>query len=200
MQSKKTTAGPAPQPEISEEKSQQLACVIQIINQHAMMIDLPYAKLIYSGILEQASMEDTLAPLNRNYDPAKTKLKRAQAWHAAVFDPVHRSSAPGRRDQTAHRPERETIFRHLKNVFMKLFQMSWQDIKAEMSIAGEPERAVKFGREVLDLAAKSMDVHNIPSIENQIFALERTIAELKNWQKILERRQRVTPQKQNPIK
>jgi hypothetical protein len=70
-----------------------------------------------------------------------------------------------------------------------LVTMPWDAIQSEMSIAGEPERARKFGEEVHDISARSMDVNNIPSVENQIFALQRVIAELKNWNKILVSRQ-----------
>lgn len=70
----------------------------------------------------------------------------------------------------------------------KLLKLSWAEIQKEMSIAGEPERARKFGEAVHDLSATSMDVNNIPSVDNQIFALEKVIAELKNWKRILEKR------------
>lgn len=80
----------------------------------------------------------------------------------------------------------------------RLIEKSWDEIQREMSIAGEPERAVKFGKDVHELAATSMDVNNIPSVDNQIFALERMIAELKNWKKILEQRQQNYPSKPKP--
>ena len=67
--------------------------------------------------------------------------------------------------------------------------MSWKEMQQEMSIAGEPERARKFGEDVHRLSSESMDVKNIPSVDNQIFALERVIAELKLWRKIFYNRQ-----------
>jgi hypothetical protein len=69
--------------------------------------------------------------------------------------------------------------------------MTWDEIQSEMSIAGEPERARRFGEEVYALSANSMDAYNIPSVDNQIFALQRVIAELNNWRKIVEQRQRI---------
>jgi hypothetical protein len=73
----------------------------------------------------------------------------------------------------------------------RLVNKSWDEVQQEMSIAGEPERARKFGEDVHELSCESMDTNNISSIDNQIFALERVIAELKNWRKILESRQRI---------
>jgi hypothetical protein len=73
----------------------------------------------------------------------------------------------------------------------KLSMMTWNDVQKEMSIAGEPERAVEFGREVYELALLSMDTYNIPSVDNQIFALERVMAGLIAWKKILQARQRI---------
>lgn len=70
-----------------------------------------------------------------------------------------------------------------------LVQMSFDEVQSEMSIAGEPERARKFMEDVHELSATSMDVNNIPSVENQIIALERMMAELKNWKRILYKRQ-----------
>lgn len=72
---------------------------------------------------------------------------------------------------------------------MKLITMTWNDVQNEMSIAGEPEKARKFGEAVLELTGRYTDGNNIPSVENEIFALERVIAELKNWKKILAQRQ-----------
>lgn len=77
----------------------------------------------------------------------------------------------------------------------RLVQKNWKEIQEEMSIAGEPEMAVRFGNMVLALSNECMDKNNIPSIDNQIFALERVIAELKNWRKILYDRQHPKPAK-----
>lgn len=71
----------------------------------------------------------------------------------------------------------------------RLISKTWNDIQEEMSISGEPEKCRKFGEAVYDLACNSGDTNNIPTIQNQIFALERVIAELKNWEKILKQRQ-----------
>lgn len=73
----------------------------------------------------------------------------------------------------------------------RLSMMTWDEVQSEMSIAGEPGSARKFGEEVLALSARSMDKNNIPSVDNQIFSLERVIAELKLWKKTLEERQRI---------
>lgn len=72
----------------------------------------------------------------------------------------------------------------------RLISKTWNDIQEEMSIAGEPEKCRKLGEEVYDLICKSGDTNNIPIVSNQILALERVIAELKNWEKILRQRQR----------
>lgn len=73
----------------------------------------------------------------------------------------------------------------------RLSRLTWKEVKAEMSIAGSPDKITKMGEEVMDLVMRSVDGRSIPELTNAQFALKRVIAELK----MLERweRKRQTP-------
>lgn len=73
----------------------------------------------------------------------------------------------------------EQIDRQLLTLNKPVVLMTWEQVHEEMSIAGQRDQAIAFGQQVLKLATESMDLHNIPSIDNTIFSLERVIEELK---------------------
>lgn len=73
----------------------------------------------------------------------------------------------------------EQIDRQLVTSNKPVVLLTWEQVYEEMSIAGQRDQAIRFGQTVLQLAAESMDLRNIPSIDNTIFSLERVIQELK---------------------
>lgn len=63
----------------SKEKSMELAMAIDCLKPWIHMVDLPYLRVAVKAMFADASRVDSTAPLNRNYDPAKTELMRMQA-------------------------------------------------------------------------------------------------------------------------
>lgn len=67
-----------------------------------------------------------------------------------------------------------------------LYRRSWEEIKEEMSMAGNPEKMIAFGKRVYEISVQFIDKNNIPDYINAIIALERVVAELKFAQKYKE--------------
>jgi hypothetical protein len=60
---------------------------------------------------------------------------------------------------------------------------------AEMSIAGEPENVQKAANAISESIKTNIDLDNIPSVDNMIFAMEFLIWELKQWRRKIYNRQ-----------
>lgn len=61
----------------------------------------------------------------------------------------------------------------------KLSQLSTQDMREQMSIAGSPEKITNLMTEIEALIAKTIDVNNPAELINTAFALDRLKAEIK---------------------
>lgn len=71
----------------------------------------------------------------------------------------------------------------------KLSQMSWQDLKEELSIAGDPEKMIEIAKDIEALITPRMDVHNIAEVMNVQLILKKIIADFKLWENIERKRQ-----------
>jgi hypothetical protein len=72
-----------------------------------------------------------------------------------------------------------------------LYRKSWDEVMKEMSMAGNPEKMVAYGKRVYEVSVQFIDKRNIPDYINAIIALERVIAELKAAQKREEKSQTI---------
>lgn len=60
---------------------------------------------------------------------------------------------------------------------------------SEMSIAGEPDNVEKAANAISAAINSNIDIDNIPSVDNMIFAMEFLIWELKQWRRKVYNRQ-----------
>lgn len=65
----------------------------------------------------------------------------------------------------------------------KLIHMTWDDVEAEMSIAGSPVKITQLGRDVVALIASKMDATNRAELTNIELMLKRVLAEIKHEQR-----------------
>ncbi len=70
----------------------------------------------------------------------------------------------------------------------KLSQMTTEDMRREMSIAGSPDKITGLMTDIINLIASTVDLQNPPELTNTDFALRRVRAELKQWIRNLEKR------------
>ncbi len=80
------------------------------------------------------------------------------------------------------------IFDSLKPITMStnrpLSKMTWEEVFAEMSIAGSPGKIVQLGRDVMDLITQSLDATNRAELTNVELMLKRAIAEIRLLQRL----------------
>ena len=69
----------------------------------------------------------------------------------------------------------------------KLSQMSTQELKAELSIAGSPDKLIGMMSEIGDVMAK-VDQTNAAELINLDFIVRRLHAEVRMWMKLYEDR------------
>jgi hypothetical protein len=69
----------------------------------------------------------------------------------------------------------------------KLSTMTWKEVGAEMSIAGNPEKITRLGEQVMNLIAQSHDSSNRAELENIELMLKRISAEIKLYQRMYDR-------------
>jgi len=69
--------------------------------------------------------------------------------------------------------------------------MTTTEIKATMSIAGEPDNIIEVMQDIISIIAARIDLTNIPSLDNMQFALEQIIADLHHWEKMERKRQSI---------
>lgn len=65
----------------------------------------------------------------------------------------------------------------------RLCMMTWEEVKQEMSIAGNPEEITQLGKDMMQLVAKSLDETNRAQLTNIEFAIHRVLAEVKFMQR-----------------
>lgn len=70
----------------------------------------------------------------------------------------------------------------------KLSQLSTEDMRNQMSIAGSPDKVTDLMTEINDLMADKLDLTNPAELLNVDFALQRLRAEVKIWVRQLERK------------
>jgi hypothetical protein len=75
----------------------------------------------------------------------------------------------------------------LKNTMKKLSQMSTEDVKKELSIAGSPDKLIVMMGEIGDIMSK-VDQTNVAELINLEFILHRLQAEVRVWKKKYEER------------
>lgn len=68
----------------------------------------------------------------------------------------------------------------------KLFQMTWNDVQAEMSIAGSPEKITQLGRDIEALFI-AIDATNRAELTNAEFMLQRLLAEIRLLQRMYDK-------------
>lgn len=70
----------------------------------------------------------------------------------------------------------------------KLINMTWEEVKAEMSLAGSPDKVIKLADSIMRIIEVSIDDTNHAELTNIMFALDRIKAEVEGAQKRLEKR------------
>jgi hypothetical protein len=65
-------------------------------------------------------------------------------------------------------------------------KMTTEEVRAEMSIAGDPDRIIGIMQNILREAAKAGE--NYPELVNLELAMERVLAEVRFWKKMSEER------------
>lgn len=68
----------------------------------------------------------------------------------------------------------------------KLSHMTWNDVQAEMSIAGSPEKITQLGRDIEALFV-TIDATNRAELTNAEFMLRRLVAEIKLSQRMYDK-------------
>lgn len=66
-----------------------------------------------------------------------------------------------------------------------LSQMSTDEVKKELSIAGSPDKLIKMMSDIGDIMAK-VDATNAAELINLEFILKRKLAEVRVWKKMYE--------------
>jgi len=61
--------------------------------------------------------------------------------------------------------------------------MSWKEVTASMSIAGDPEKIAAACEDAFHLLVSQLDATNVAEITNMQFGLRRMLAELKLTEK-----------------
>lgn len=69
----------------------------------------------------------------------------------------------------------------------KLYQMTWAEVQAEMSIAGSPEKIAQLGNEVMELIGKKIDSTNRTELTNAELMLQRLLAEIRLYQRMYDK-------------
>lgn len=69
----------------------------------------------------------------------------------------------------------------------KLTTMSWDDMREEMSIAGNPEKIAELGKEIMETVAGRMDATNRAEMTNIEFSLQRVLAEIRLYQRMYDK-------------
>jgi hypothetical protein len=69
----------------------------------------------------------------------------------------------------------------------KLSQMTWDEMQAEMSIAGSPEKITLLGRDIEALISTTVDATNRAELTNAQFMLSRLVAEIKFLQRMYDK-------------
>ena len=70
----------------------------------------------------------------------------------------------------------------------RLINLTWAEMQAEMSIAGNPEKIGQLGNVVWDLISQTIDFTNAAELINVQFAIQRIQAEIKGEMKRYEER------------
>jgi hypothetical protein len=65
----------------------------------------------------------------------------------------------------------------------RLYRMTWKEVKAEMSIAGSPDKITTVGQAILGTISGTVDYTNHAELTNIILALDRIKAEMRGAQK-----------------
>jgi hypothetical protein len=60
----------------------------------------------------------------------------------------------------------------------KLSKMTWEEMQAEMSIAGNPSKITQLGRDIEALLLPALDTTNRAELTNAEFMLQRLMAEI----------------------
>ena len=68
----------------------------------------------------------------------------------------------------------------------KLSHMTWDEMQAEMSIAGSPQKITRLGRDIEALFA-AIDATNRAELTNAEFMLQRLLAEIKLLQRMYDK-------------
>lgn len=69
----------------------------------------------------------------------------------------------------------------------KLTSMSWDKVKDEMSIAGNPGKITQLGRNIEALLLPAIDATNRAELINAEFMLQRLLAEIKLMQRMYDK-------------
>lgn len=75
----------------------------------------------------------------------------------------------------------------------KLATMSWDDMRKEMSIAGNPDKITQLGKGIMETIAAKMDSTNRAEMTNVEFALQRILAEVKLYQRMYDKNHVIKP-------
>lgn len=65
--------------ELSREKSEELAALIELMKPYIQLIDIDYANAVYKAMKDQASWQQSASILNPSYDSVKNDLLYTQA-------------------------------------------------------------------------------------------------------------------------
>lgn len=60
-----------------------------------------------------------------------------------------------------------------------LSQMTWNEVREQMSIAGSPDKITQLGRDIEALLMPAIDATNRAELTNTEFMLQRLLAEIK---------------------
>ncbi len=66
--------------------------------------------------------------------------------------------------------------------------LTWQELRAEMSLAGAPDQIVELAIEFMFRVYEDEGLRNIPSLNGVEYALVKIIEEVRLWRKIEEER------------
>lgn len=68
-----------------------------------------------------------------------------------------------------------------------LSSLTWNQVQAQMSIAGNPEKIAQLGREIEALLMPSIDATNRAELTNVEFMLQRLTAEIRLMQRMYDK-------------
>ncbi len=69
----------------------------------------------------------------------------------------------------------------------KLSTMTWANLQAEMSIAGNPDKIAQIGREIEAMLLPAIDATNRAELTNVEFMLQRLLAEIRLAQRMYDK-------------